>query len=86
VGTVPRGMHDRHPQRRPSDGPRSPTPPGADAAALADRLQRLRIILPAMAQETAAARREAARLRVENAELRRRIAELEAAAAPAPCA
>jgi hypothetical protein len=86
VGTLPRGMRDRHPQLRPSEGRQSPTPvdSGADAAALADRLQRLQIILPAIAQETATARREAARLREENAELRCRIAELEAAAAPAP--
>ncbi|HUO71778.1 MAG TPA: hypothetical protein VMU39_13470 [Solirubrobacteraceae bacterium] len=53
----------------------------SDAAALIDRIHRLRIILPAMAQETADARREAARLRLENAALRRRIAELERAAA-----
>jgi hypothetical protein len=45
--------------------------------AVVDRLHQLRVILPAMAAETAAARREAARLRRENAELGRRLAELE---------
>jgi hypothetical protein len=45
--------------------------------ALIERMQKLRKILPAMAEETAAARREAARLRVENARLARRVAELE---------
>jgi hypothetical protein len=49
----------------------------SDAAALIDRIHRLRLILPAMAQETADARREAARLRLENAKLRQRVAELE---------
>lgn len=46
--------------------------------AVLDRLHRLRLILQAMAQETADARREAARLRVENAHLRRRLADVEA--------
>jgi hypothetical protein len=45
--------------------------------AVLDRLHRLRLILQAMAQETADARREAARLRVENAHLRRRLADVE---------
>jgi hypothetical protein len=49
-----------------------------DDRAIVDRLHKLRVILPAMAQETAAARREAARLRRENALLSRRLAELEA--------
>jgi hypothetical protein len=48
-----------------------------DADALVDRLHKLRIILPAMAQETATAKREAARLRSENARLHGRVAELE---------
>ena len=46
--------------------------------AVIDRLERLRVILPAMATETATARREAARLRIENARLVLRVAELEA--------
>jgi hypothetical protein len=50
----------------------------ASDAALVERLQTLRSILPGMAQEVACARREAARLRRENAALRRRLAELEA--------
>ena len=49
-----------------------------DAAALLDRLQKLRNLLPAFAQETAAARREAARLRLQNTTLQTRLAELEA--------
>jgi phage shock protein A len=49
-----------------------------DAAALLDRLQKLRNLLPAFAQETAAARREAARLRQQNTKLQTRLAELEA--------
>ena len=61
-------MSERHPTR-------------SDSGELIERVQRLRVILPAMAQETADARREAARLRVENAKLQRRIAELERAAA-----
>jgi regulator of replication initiation timing len=47
-------------------------------AALIERLQTLRAILPGMAQDVARARREAARLRCENAALRRRLADLEA--------
>jgi hypothetical protein len=43
-----------------------------------DRLHRLRVLLPVMAQETASARREVARLRTENRLLERRLAELEA--------
>jgi hypothetical protein len=46
--------------------------------AILDRLHRLRLILQAMAQETADARRDSARLRVENADLRRRLADVEA--------
>jgi hypothetical protein len=46
--------------------------------AVIDRLQKLRVVLPAMAQETAIARREAVRLRTENARLARRLEELEA--------
>jgi hypothetical protein len=46
-----------------------------------DRLHKLRVLLPAMALETATARREAARLRSENRRLARRLAELEEAVA-----
>ncbi len=42
-----------------------------------NRLHKLRIILPAMAQERAEAQREAARLRGENTRLARRLAEIE---------
>jgi phage shock protein A len=56
----------------------SPVRAGTDAAALVDRLQKLRKLLPAFAQETAAARREAARLRLQNTTLQTRLAELEA--------
>ncbi|WP_035125731.1 hypothetical protein [Conexibacter woesei] len=42
-----------------------------------DRLDKLRVILPAMALETATARRETVRLRAENARLTRRLAEIE---------
>jgi phage shock protein A len=49
-----------------------------DAAALIDRLQKLRNLLPAFAQEAAAARREAARLRLQNTRLQTRLTELEA--------
>jgi regulator of replication initiation timing len=53
----------------------------SESGELIERVHRLRVILPAMAQETADARREAARLRVENAKLQRRIAELERSSA-----
>jgi BMFP domain-containing protein YqiC len=49
--------------------------------AVIDRLHRLRVVLPAMASETAVARRAAARLRRENARLATRVAALEAASA-----
>jgi hypothetical protein len=52
--------------------------------AVIDRLNRLRVVLPAMAQEAAAARREAARLRAENVRLARRVVELESAQAAEP--
>jgi hypothetical protein len=48
-----------------------------DERDVVDRLHKLRVLLPAMAQETATARREAARLRSENRRLARRLAELE---------
>ncbi len=48
-----------------------------DERAALDRLQKLRVILPALAQDAAAARREAARLRLENRRLTIRLAEAE---------
>jgi hypothetical protein len=50
---------------------------------LIDRVEKLRTLLPTFAQETAVARREAARLRSENAMLQRRVVELEARSAVA---
>ncbi len=50
--------------------------PAHDERDVIDRLHRLRVLLPAMAQETATARREAARLRAENRRLALRLAEL----------
>lgn len=61
---------------RPEPG--SPVRADIDAGALVDRLQKLRNLLPAFAEETAAARREAARLRLQNTKLQTRLAELEA--------
>jgi hypothetical protein len=55
-----------------------------DERDVVDRLHKLRVLLPAMAQETATARREAARLRSENRRLARRLAELEDALTQAP--
>jgi hypothetical protein len=54
-------------------------PPQLDSSPgeLIDRMQQLRALLPAFAQEAAAARREAARLRSHNATLQRRVVELE---------
>jgi hypothetical protein len=49
----------------------------ADRAVI-DRLHRLRVVLPALAEDAATARREAARLSRENASMLRRIAELQA--------
>jgi hypothetical protein len=50
---------------------------GSDPGELVDRIGKLRALLPAFAQETAEARREAARLRSQNAALQRRVVELE---------
>jgi X-X-X-Leu-X-X-Gly heptad repeat protein len=44
---------------------------------LIDRMGKLRTLVAAFAQETAAVRREAARLRSQNARLQRRVVELE---------
>jgi phage shock protein A len=55
-----------------------PSRAGTDPAAVLDQLQKLRNLLPAFAQEAAAARREAARLRRQNTNLKTRLAELEA--------
>jgi hypothetical protein len=49
-----------------------------ECGAVIDRLERLRVVLPAMAQETARLRREAARLRSEKSDLSRRLGEIEA--------
>jgi hypothetical protein len=62
--------------RAPQSGTR-PSGIGPSESAAIDRLRRLSVILPAMAQEIAAARREAARLRVENAQLLNRVSRLE---------
>lgn len=48
------------------------------SADILDRLARLRLVLPALGQELAAARREAAKLRIENGRLRDRLHSLEA--------
>jgi phage shock protein A len=64
----------------------SPFRTDTDAAALVDRLQKLRNLLPAFAQEAAAARREAARLRQQNTTLQTRLAELESRATARPTA
>ncbi len=47
-------------------------------ADILDRLARLRLVLPALGQELATARREAAKLRVENGRLKDRLQRLEA--------
>ncbi|HEX4838367.1 MAG TPA: hypothetical protein VFV03_07590 [Solirubrobacteraceae bacterium] len=46
---------------------------------LLDRLRRLRRVLPALAQEMAAARRQAARLRTDNRRLSEQVRQLRAA-------
>jgi hypothetical protein len=50
-----------------------------DQRLVIDRLERLRVVLPALAQDAAEARRAAAKLRLENARLLQRIAELQSA-------
>jgi hypothetical protein len=52
--------------------------PQLSERAVIERLHKLRVVLPAMAQERAEARREAARLRSENRRLTLRLAEVEA--------
>ena len=44
--------------------------------ALVERLQTMRAIMPAMASEVAAARRESARLRRENTSLRQQLSDV----------
>jgi hypothetical protein len=64
----------------------SPSPRGAPhvsgrsphTADILDRLARLRLVLPALGQELATARREAAKLRLENGKLKDRLHSLEA--------
>jgi hypothetical protein len=51
----------------------------ADERHVIDRLERLRVVLPALAQDAAEARRAAVQLRSENARLLGRIAELQSA-------
>jgi hypothetical protein len=60
----------------PQSGARPTRTRHGDSAAI-DRLRQLSVLLPAMAQEMAAARRDAARLRVENAHLLNRVSRLE---------
>jgi regulator of replication initiation timing len=60
-----------------SQNPMSDVRRTPEERAVIDRLQRLSVLLPALAQEAATARREAARLRVENRRLTRRLAEAE---------
>jgi phage shock protein A len=55
-----------------------PPQPGSNGAELAERLEKLASLPPALAQEAVAARRESARLRLQNKTLQRRIDELEA--------
>jgi len=67
-------------------GQTTPSPRGAQhvsgrsphTADILDRLARLRLVLPALGQELATARREAAKLRVENGRLKDRLHRLEA--------
>jgi hypothetical protein len=47
-------------------------------ADILDRLTRLRLVLPALGQELASARRETAKLRIENGKLKDRLQRLEA--------
>jgi hypothetical protein len=71
---------------RPDHEPRLPARPrggtpltaATDRSMLIDRLQTLRLLLPAMADETAKVRRDNARLRNEAKKLTVRVAELEA--------
>jgi hypothetical protein len=53
-------------------------------ADILDRLARLRLVLPALGQELATARREAAKLRVENGKLKDRLHSLEAKGGMSP--
>ncbi|HEV3070673.1 MAG TPA: hypothetical protein VGY76_04510 [Solirubrobacteraceae bacterium] len=53
-------------------------------ADILDRLARLRLVLPALGQELATARREAAKLRVENGKLKDRLHRLEAKGGMSP--
>ena len=52
-----------------------------DPGELIDRIGKLRTLLPEFAQESATARREAARLRSQNATLQRRLVELDSRSA-----
>ncbi|HEY2202413.1 MAG TPA: hypothetical protein VGH56_11015 [Solirubrobacteraceae bacterium] len=72
-------MINDHDEIADGHGSKSPASPhtGPDNAALVERLTKLRVLLPAFAEQAMSARREAARLRSQNLELKRRIAELE---------
>jgi hypothetical protein len=61
----------------PSSALQVPPGEGADREQLLDRLQHLRGILSAFAQEAASARRHAARLRVENRRLLEEVRRLQ---------
>jgi hypothetical protein len=63
--------------------PSSPSAPHVSGrsphtADILDRLARLRLVLPALGEELATARREAAKLRIENSKLKNRLQSLEA--------
>ena len=53
---------------------------GQAERAVIDRLDRLRALLPALAEEAATAKREVARLRAENRRLTQHLAQLESRA------
>lgn len=71
-------------QSEPRDVPR-PRHRQPDRAVI-DRLAELTVILPALAQDAAVARREAARLRVDNRRLASSLAELQARTSMVSCA
>jgi hypothetical protein len=66
----------RRPERLATDKV-GPMRLGSTPEDLIERIEKLRTLLPAFAQETATARREVVRLRSQNAKLQRRVAELE---------
>jgi hypothetical protein len=58
--------------------PRRPAGEAGERDELLDRLRNLRRVLPALAQEMAAARRQAANLRIDNRRLTDQVRELQA--------